>query len=356
MRILSEEQKNKTDQMIFTAPVSVGKIVAAKYLAMGAVYSICIAVISVTPLILSIFGKVSFAESYVAILGFWLYGLSCIAIGMFISSLTESQVISAVLSFAALFVGFMMGNICTLISSSGNMVTKVLKCYDLTTRLDNFSAGMLDAGGIIYYLTLILLFLFLTVQSIQKRRWSMSSKTIKIGVFSSGMVVFGIAIAVIINLVVASLPTAVTQVDVTANKLYSLTSDTKSMLSKLDTDVTVYVLSSESASDATVKKMLDRYKDGSSHVKVEYKDPAKYPNFYQTYTKDTSITQNSMIVVSNKRNKVINFSNVYQGSYDSSYNYTPTGYDGEGQVTSAIQFVTTDNMPIVYQIQGHFRV
>lgn len=353
MRILSEEQKNKTDQMIFTAPVSVGKIVAAKYLAMAAVYSICIAVISITPLILSAFGKVSFAESYVAILGFWLYGLSCIAIGMFISSLTESQVIAAVLSFAMLFVGFMMGNICSLISQSGNMVTKVLKCYDLTTRLDNFSAGMLDAGGIIYYLTLILLFLFLAVQSIQKRRWSMSSKKIKLGVFSTGMVVFGIALAVIVNLVVASLPTTATQIDVTKNKLYSLTSDTNKMLKKLDTDINIYVLSSESGSDATLKKMLDRYKDGSSHIKVEYKDPAKYPNFYQQYTNDTTITQNSLIVVSNKRNKLVNFNKVYQGSYDSSYNYTTTGYDGEGQVTSAIQFVTSDNMPVVYQIQGH---
>lgn len=353
MRILAEERKNKTDQMILTAPVSVGKVVAAKYLAMAAVYTVVIAVIAVTPLILSAFGTVAFGESYAALLGFWLYGLSCIAIGMFLSSLTESQVIAAVITFAALFLGYMMGSICGLIASSGNLLTKILGCYDLTSPLDNFSSGMFDLSGVIYYLTLIVLFLFLTVQSIQKRRWSMSVKKIGLGVFSTGMVAFAVALAVVVNLVVQALPSTITQLDATSNHLYSMTDDTKKMLSKLDEDVTIYVLAAEKSADETVAKTLERYKAESSHVKVEYKDPAKYPNFYQTYTDDTSVTRNSLIVVSDKRNKLVNYSNMYEGSYDSSYNYQTTGYDGEGQITSAIAYVTSDDMPVVYEIEGH---
>lgn len=353
MRILAEERKNKTDQMILTAPVSVGKVVAAKYLAMAAVYTIVIAVIAVTPLILSAFGTVAFGESYAALLGFWLYGLSCIAIGMFLSSLTESQVIAAVITFAALFVGYMMGSICGLISSSGNLLTKILGCYDLTSPLDNFSSGMFDLSGVIYYLTLIVLLLFLTVQSIQKRRWSMSVKKIGLGVFSTGMVAFAVALAVVVNLVVQALPITITQLDATSNHLYSMTDDTKKMLSKLDEDVTIYVLAAEKSADETVAKTLERYKAESSHVKVVYKDPAKYPNFYQTYTDDTSVTRNSLIVVSDKRNKLVNYNKMYEGSYDSSYNYQTTGYDGEGQITSAIEYVTSDDMPVVYEIEGH---
>lgn len=353
MRILAEERKNKTDQMILTAPVSVGKVVAAKYLAMAAVYTVVIAVIAVTPLILSAFGTVAFGESYAALLGFWLYGLSCIAIGMFLSSLTESQVIAAVITFAALFLGYMMGSICGLISSSGNLLTKILGCYDLTSPLDNFSSGMFDLSGVIYYLTLIVLFLFLTVQSIQKRRWSMSVKKIGLGVFSTGMVAFAVALAVVVNLVVQALPSTITQLDATSNHLYSMTDDTKKMLSKLDEDVTIYVLAAEKSADETVAKTLERYKAESSHVKVVYKDPAKYPNFYQTYTDDTSVTRNSLIVVSDKRNKLVNYSKMYEGSYDSSYNYQTTGYDGEGQITSAIEYVTSDDMPVVYEIEGH---
>ena len=94
MRSLAEEQKSKTDQLLLTSPVSVGKIILAKYFAMAAVHTIAVFVISATPLILQLFGTVSLAESYTAVLGFWLYGLACIAIGLFVSSLTESQVIS----------------------------------------------------------------------------------------------------------------------------------------------------------------------------------------------------------------------------------------------------------------------
>ena len=100
MRILAEERHARTDQLILTAPVSVGKIVLAKFLAPAAVFSIAVAVIALSPLLLGRFGSIPYAESYVAILGFWLYGLTCIAIGIFVSSLTESQVISSRLAFS----------------------------------------------------------------------------------------------------------------------------------------------------------------------------------------------------------------------------------------------------------------
>lgn len=353
MRILAEERKNKTDQLILTAPISVGKIVAAKFLAMGAIFTIAVAAISLTPLILSAFGTVPFREDYVAILGFWLYGLTCIAIGLFVSSLTESQVIAAVLTFALLFLGYMMRSICSLISSGGNVITEILGCFDLTGRLDNFYSGMFDLAGVFYYLSLILLFLFLTVQSIQKRRYSVSRKKIGLGVFNAGMVAFGVALAVVLNLVVGSLPTTITQLDATTKKLYSLTDATKEMMRDLKEDITIYVLAAESTMDETLAKTLDRYASGSEHIKVEYKDPSKYPNFYTQYTDDTSITRNSLIVVGQKRNKVVNYSSIYEGSYDSNYNWTTTGYDGEGQITSAIQYVTSDDMPVIYALEGH---
>lgn len=353
MRALAEERKNKTDQLILTAPVSVGKVVAAKFLAMAAVYTIAVAVIALTPLILTVFGSVPYAECYVALLGFWLYGLTCIAIGLFISSLTESQVISAVVTFGMLFLGYMMNSICSLISTSGNLLTKILGCYDLTVRLDSFFAGMFDISAVIYYVSVILLFLFLTVQSIQKRRWSMSRKKIGLGVFNTGMVAVGIALAVVINLVAGALPTNLTQLDATSKKLYSLTDDTKTLLKNLSEEVTIYVLAAENGMDENVAKTLERYNAGSSHLTVEYKDPSKYPTFYTQYTDDTSITRGSLIVVSDKRNKVVNYNNIYEGSYDSSYNWTTTGYDAEGQITSAIQYVTSEDMPVVYQIEGH---
>lgn len=187
MRSFSEERHSRTDQLILTAPVSVGKVVVGKYLAMGAVFSIAMAVIAVTPLLLMAYGTIPLGESYAAVFGFWLYGMTCIAVGLFISSLTESQVIAAVLTFVALFLGYMMSSISGLISTSGNLLTKILGCYDLYTPLDKFMNGTLDISGTVYYVSIIVLLLFLTGQSIQKRRWSISARKLSLGVFPQGL-------------------------------------------------------------------------------------------------------------------------------------------------------------------------
>ena len=97
MRVLAEERKQKTDQLLLTSPVSVGGIVIGKYLALVTVYAIPMAVMCTYPLIMSKFGTVSFASAYTAVLGFFLLGCANIAIGVFMSALTESQVIAAVL-------------------------------------------------------------------------------------------------------------------------------------------------------------------------------------------------------------------------------------------------------------------
>ena len=356
MRVFAEERNKKTDQLILTSPVSLGKIVLAKFLAMVAVFSIGVAIIALSPLLLKILGSAPLKESYVAILGFWLYGITCIAIGTFVSSLTESQVISAVITFGLLLLGYLMGGITNLISSGGNILTKILGCYDLTAHLDKFCSGVLDLTGVVYYVSVTALFLFLTAQSIQKRRWSISRKKIGLGVFSTGMVVFGIAVAVVLNLAVGVLPSTLTQMDMTNEKLYTITKDTKDYLADLKDDVTVYVLAAKSSlesNDTTLSAMLEKYKDASSHISVVYKDPKVYPQFYSNYT-ETAPSANSIIVESAKRSKVIDYSDLYETSVDySTYSQQTTGYDGEGQLTSAIAYVVNENMPVVYEITGH---
>lgn len=359
MRSLSDERKTKTDQLMLTSPVSVGRIVAGKYLAMAAVYTIDIALFALSPLVLSIYGKVALSEAYVALFGYWLYGLSCIAVGLFISSISESVIISAILTFAALFLSYMMQSITGLISSSGNLLTKVLNCFDLYTPFENFVSGCFSVTSAAYYVTVILLLCFLTTQSIQKRRWAFSKKMIGTGAFSAGMIVVMCAICVVVNLVVTALPAKYTSIDCSATKLYSLTSDTKDRVSKLDEDITIYVLNSNKSKDAKIDETINRYKDLSSHIKVKYVDPTTSPKFYQDYT-DTTPTTNSLIIESKNRSKVIDYNDIYE--YDSSsyyYGYQSqssiTGYDAEGQITSAIEYVTmdADELPVIYQITGH---
>lgn len=350
MRVLAEEKHAKTDQLLLTAPISVGKIVLGKFLALALVYTICIGVICVAPLVLMIFGEVPLAETYVGILGFWLYGLATIAIGTFVSSLTESQVISAVVSFGLIFVGYMMSSICSVISSSGNLLTKILGCYDLYTPLDDFFNGTLSVTGIVYYLSVIALALFLTEQMIQKRRWTISRNMISTSVFSTGMIAI---VTVVVNLIASALPETYTQIDATSQKLYSITEDTEKYLDTLKDDVTLYVMVNKNSKDDNVDRTLQKYASASKHVKVKYVDPNVSPTFASKYT-DSDVTSNSIIVVCGDRSKVIDYnSDIYEYSYDSSYNYSVTGYDCEGQVTAAIQYVTSESTTNVYELTGH---
>lgn len=352
MKILAEERKNKTDQLILTAPISVGKIVLAKYFAMTTILLMAIAVVCFYPIALSFFGEIPFGESYTAILGYTLFGMTGIAIGMLISSLCESQVIAAVLTFLVIFVGYMMSGICSLISSSGNLLTKVLQCFDLVAPLDNLFGGIFDLTGIVYYISLIILFIFLTTQSIQKRRWSISTKSIKTGAYSSTLILIVFAAVIMANLTIKELPADLTQLDVTSQKLYSLTEDTKTLMGKLEQDVTIYVINSEDNADETISKTLDRYEQLSKHIQVEYKDPLISPNFYKTFA--DSVSTNSLIVVSGERSKVIDYYDLYEQEFDYyTYSSSVTGYDAEGQITSAIDYVTNEELPVIYQLEGH---
>lgn len=353
MRILAEERHQKTDQLILTSPVSVSSIVAGKFLAMATIFAIPVAIISLYPFILNIFGTVPFSESYLAVLGFFLYGLACIAIGTFISSLTESQVISAVLTFGILFLGYIMSGICNMISTTGNLLTKILSIFDMVSRFEELLNGSLHVTGIVYYLSVVVLFLIFTVQSIQKRRYQVSSKNVSMSVYSSTVVVISTALVVLLNVLVNELPPKYTVFDVTSNKLYSLTDETRDMILALDEDINIYVLVNEEQADSLLDTTLQNYAGLNSHIKVSYVDPAINPKFFTQYT-SSSVTYNSVIVEGSKRSKVIDYSSIYETEIDySTYSSNVTGYDGEGQLTSAISYVTTDDMPKIYLLEGH---
>ena len=353
MRILAEEKRSKTDQLILTAPVSVGAVVMGKFLALVTIFLIPTLIACVYPLIMANFGSVPMGEAYLSILAFFLFGTASIAVGVFISSLTESQVIAAVLSFAVLFLGYMMPSICSIISSTGNLLTRLLGCFDMYTPFANLLEGTLNIGSIVYFVSLTALVLFLTVQSIQKRRYSVSVKNLSFSAYSTGMIALAIAVVAAANLVIGEMPSSWTAIDLTSEKLYSLTDQTKEFVNNMREDVTIYVIENEDNQDTTLGQTLQRYDDLSDHITVEYVDPTVNPRFHTQYT-DSTISINSLIVVSDKRNRVIDYSDIYESSFDySTYTSTTTGYDGEGQITSALDYVLSDDLPKVYLTEGH---
>ncbi len=353
MRILAEERNQKTDQLILTAPVSAFESVMGKYLAVATIFIIPVFIIGLYPILLSFFGTVSFGESYLALAAFLFYGLTCIAVGLFISSLTESQIIAAVLSFAALFLGYIMSGLCNIISSTGNLFTRILSIFDMASPFNNLLNGVFDLEYFIYYFSVIAVLLVFTIQSIQKRRYQISKNTLSLSGYSTLMIIISVAVAALVNLTVKKLPDKYTTIDLTAQKLYAITTQTETILDSLSEDITIYVLDNEKQADTTIHTTLMQYAGYNSHITVTYVDPAVNPQFYTQYS-DSSISSGSLIVESSKRSKVIDYSDIYVSEIDyTTYSQIITGYDGEGQLTSAIAYVTMEEMPKIYFLKGH---
>lgn len=224
MRSFADDRKAKTDQLLLTAPVSVTKVVLAKYLSMVTVFAVPVLIGAVCPLIIKMNGTAYLKVDYASVLAFFLLGCVFLAIGMFISSLTESQIISAVGTFGVLLLLMLWPSLVNFLptSASGSLVGFVLiwtlvvfivyrmtghnllavcleggglivmaavylldkSLYDralynvlekiaVTDVFQNFANNYLfDAGGLAYYVSIIFLLVFLTVQSVEKRRWS----------------------------------------------------------------------------------------------------------------------------------------------------------------------------------------
>jgi len=351
MRSLSEERKNKTDQLILTAPVSVGKIVLGKYLALLTVFVIPTAIIATYPLFMAQHGVIPMGEAYLSILAFFLYGMTCIAVGLFVSSMTESPVIAAVGSFGLLFLGYLMKGVTNMIPNK--TLAKIIGFFDMYTPFAQMLEGTLNLVSVAYYITLTGLFLFFTGQSIQKRRYSVSVKSIGFGVYSTGMLAAAIVITVLVNVVLGELPTTWTSVDVTYEQVYSLTDQTKEFVKGLEEDIAIYVMANEENHDSVVAQTVKKYDDLSDHITVSYVDPNVNPKFHTQYTSN-SISWGGLIVVGEKRSKVVSAYDLYESTYDynTGANIT-TGYDGEGQITSALAYVTSEDIPKIYILEGH---
>lgn len=223
MRVVAEERRQRTDQLLYSLPLTMTEVVLGKYGALLVVFLAPMAVIGVYPLILSAFGNVYLPAAYSAWLGFFLLGATLLAIGMFISSLTESQAVAAGLCFVVMLVNYFITSLAGFISTTAfasfasftvvilalagivwfmtrsglasgvlalvleavllffyagdtsafeGLFPEVMENLSLFDQFYQFVNGVFDLRAVVYLLSVSGLFLFLTVQSLEKRRWS----------------------------------------------------------------------------------------------------------------------------------------------------------------------------------------
>ncbi len=223
MRSFAEERRQKTDQLLYALPVSMSAVVMGKYLAMVTVLAVPVAIMGLYPLILSQFGAVSLPTAYGALLAFFMLGACLLSVGLFISSMTENQVASAVLTLVAVLLLFFMGSLAEFVSGEAaaslmalcalvlvfavilyvfsknpivafavaiagmgaligsyafdsaafeGLFASIMAQLSVFDRFYGFIGGVFDLTAIVYYVSMIAVFLFLTVQAMEKRRWS----------------------------------------------------------------------------------------------------------------------------------------------------------------------------------------
>ena len=223
MRSFAEEKRSKTDQLLLTSPVSVSGIVLGKYLALLAMFAVPVAIFSLYPLIMLMLGGVDLVASYAGILGYFFMGAACIAVCMYLSTLTENQIIAALSGFGVLLVAYLLPSIQTLFTTGSGLAmaafvvillavsvivglrsrsltlgagvflvgfvlltilfntksaaltsafTSVLGALALFEPFLEFVNGLFSVTALVYYRGVIVLFLFLTGQALEKRRWN----------------------------------------------------------------------------------------------------------------------------------------------------------------------------------------
>lgn len=171
---------------------------------------------------------------------------------------------------------------------------------------------------------------------------------------SYSLVLTGIVLAILIaiNVLASVLPSTWTQLDISSTKLYSITSNTKVVINALEKDVTIYWVVQSDKEDDVIENLLAKYESLSEHIEVVKKNPDVYPTFTQQYTSEV-VPNNSLIVECGDSSRYISYEDIYLTEADmTTYSYT-TSFDGEGAITSAIDYVVSEDHPKLYITEGH---
>lgn len=172
------------------------------------------------------------------------------------------------------------------------------------------------------------------------------------GSYAAALTAIVLAILIAVNVLVSVLPTTLTKFDITSTNLYSITSSTKVTVNALAQDVTIYWVVQADKEDAVIENLLSKYESLSSHITVLKKNPDVYPTFTAQYT-DEDVPNNSLIVACGSKSRYISYNDIYLTDVDmTTYSYVYS-FDGEGAITSAIDYVVSDELPKLYMLEGH---
>ena len=363
MRVIAEEKKLKTDQLLLTSPIKVSSIILGKFFALVTMMLIASVVLFLGLLIQSFYatdGQLPFGQSVLSILALLLIGSLFASIGLFLSSLTEHQFIAAILTYGTFIFIMLVPAALQVLLASNKVVVTIAKAIDFLSRFDNMLTGIVSATDIFYIVSLVVVFLILAGRVFGKSSLQVSLVGPKKFWFSALGLIAIIAILIGANIGVSFIPKKYVEFDITKQRYYSLTDESKNLLNTLDKDITIHVLGEEEQTDKALNIYLKNYQSYSNHIKVKYHSTTKEAAFYKAYTDDAP-SMGSAIVECGDRNYIVDSDNYFVKEYSmdyQTYQYVAneTGIDIEGQITAAISYVISDEVNKVYVVEGHGEV
>ena len=182
---------------------------------------------------------------------------------------------------------------------------------------------------------------------------SFKTRSFRAGGYSVAATVIVVAIAVAVNIFAAALPSSVTKLDLSANQLFTVSEQTKSLVSGLEEDITIYWIVRSGYEESYIETLLDQYEGLSDKIKVVKKDPDVYPTFAQKYT--SSVSDNSLVIECGERYRYVDYNDIFVFDYESYYygGEETWNFCGESEVTSAIDYCLNEELPKVYRLTGH---
>ena len=353
MRVLSEEKKLKTDQLILTSPVSVTSVVMGKFFALVTMMCLASLVLLVGLLIMSFYGSIPVPQNLMAVLALVLMGSVFASIGIFFSSLTEHQFFSAIMTYGAFIFIMLIPSALQIFFSSNKVISTIGSAIDFLAPFDKLLTGILNLADILRILSIIAIFIILSIRMFGKSSLSVAFVGAKKFWFSTLGTFALIAIIIGANVGVSFIPEGKIQKDFTRNGVYSLTDETKKVLSEVNEDITINVLTDETTADSGLKVYLENYTAANSHIKVKYHSTATESSFYMNYT-STAPSVGSLIIVKGDKSFVVDSQDFYRTEFDyTTYSNVETGVDIEGQITAAINALQSDVEYKVYFVEGH---
>ena len=360
MRLLAEERQRKTDQLLLTSPVSLTGIVTGKFLAAATVLLATAGLTLVYAAVVGVYGQVFPGELTVNYLGFILQGCAFTAMDMYLSGCAATPVSAGVLGFGANFLLWMIDMLRDQISVK--WIAEGLAFLSLYNRNEAFLMGQMSPAGMIYEISFTILFLAMTVYHLENRRnplggGGQDGRWKRCGI-RTGILVFMIAALAAVNICMTTLEKDKGwRMDYSFNGITTQSETTREVLKELKDPVHIYALFPKGQEDAPLMELLDRYAAASPLITWEQSDPGLNPALVTRFsTKTESVTGDSLIVYCEKtgRWRILSPAEFISLSMDpKTGTYSYAGYTYERAITSALVYVTREEIPRITIIQGH---